>query len=469
MKYIINHSLNDFKVLDINSINDVKPDDTVVMVLDETTNGKIKEYYTATEKMLLDRVNLYCVSIIDASNISKSIMSLMATYQNYNIYTTYTKELINSDYVENILKRTPDILEVQQYIGGDVSAYSEMNTILLGIKSLVEYGDVDGIKSFIEKHLESIDSSVEVFNYLRQIASTYNNGKVLEAISQIKETIDKYQDEISDLKSSVKQYKKDNDKLTESNTRLKSDNEKANSELADLKERVKNNVGTSAITSYSTLNTAIGMKCRTKYILYFKEISYPLYMNTYINNLLAQLSILFNKKVKLIIFDDKVGITGVYSRIPMYNIKEYISVKDTPQFDNAQKIVVTDANTVVLQDVITSGFTHGNEYEVVIVYDRLKQKNDIIVGNNVTKILVTNSEGNLRDNEAQLSGNWRLIFSGNADIKNSLTISKIDDYKSLSDSAASKKYMNMKGTIDGETYTLNKWVMYKANIIKKGE
>ena len=61
--------------------------------------------------------------------------------------------------------------EVQAYIGGDVTAYSDMSTILFGIESLVEEGNIDGLKNYVEDRILSIEKLTVTLNNIEAVTS----------------------------------------------------------------------------------------------------------------------------------------------------------------------------------------------------------------------------------------------------------------------------------------------------------
>ena len=414
-------------------------DNTVVLVLNESASTNLHTYYNSVIDIILSGAKLICISVGKESKIRKAIMMVMASYRDYNIYKVGSSDIIDEEYIKAVENRNPDLAEVQQYIGGDISAYSELNTILFGINNLVNTGDIDGLKVFIENHIESIESSIEVIEYLKKLADSTNSGDLADLIESLKNKVAASSRQIDDLNADLKQYKGENEKLNDKVNSLTMDVNRANRKVSDLEDQLKSAGGSAVISTYSDVDTRI-IKCKTQSIIYFKEISYSKYTNSLVMNLYSILKNRPNKRVKLMIYDSKVGMPGLYKGMSILNTTEYLSnkakiIRDTTKF------VVSEPNRVFLEDVLTS---INPQFDIVIVYDRLRQAPDLVTGNNVTKIFVVNSLSNFESvkESIRIPPN-SLVISNDDRIQGAIRIGDIPDYHTATDSAKMTRYSKL--------------------------
>lgn len=438
-KFIINHTLSGFEQADIDDSRLCNKDNTIVLVLDESTSTALYKYYNRVIDIILSGAKLITICVGKESKIRKTIMMLMVSYRNYNIYRVNSLSIVTDEYVANIEVREPSLLEVQQYVGGDISAYSELTTILFGINELINAGDLDGLKVFLEQHLESLDKSIDVVEYLKRISDATNSGELSSIIDSLKNKLDTFEKENSSIRAELKQYKGENSKLSDTVATLRKDVANANKKAFELQNQLDNATNSPVITSYREVNTSL-IRCRAQSILYFKEISYARYTNSLVSNILNILKTIHHVNVKLLIYDSNVGIPGVYKGISILNSAEYLASKDKI-IKSTVKFVVAEPNQMFIEDVLTS---IDPQFQVVIVYDRLRQPIDIVSGNNVTKIYVVNSASNF----AAVKPNIRvslgsLILSSEANIDGCISIPEIPGYSQNTDSAKISKYMKL--------------------------
>lgn len=105
------------------------------------------------------------------------------------------------------------------------------------------------------------------------------------------------------------------------------------------------------------------------------------------------------------------------------------------------KLVLIEPNPSVLQDTLTS-----EAYDIVIVYDRLKQEADIVTGNNVHKYFVVNSMKDINELKRKTTINMENVITNPGTAPEALTISYIDGYKGRSESQKLTAYMSMRNT-----------------------
>lgn len=433
-KYVINHVIAGYHETFISDPKLLSGDDKIiVLVLDNTTSNKLREYYNSVRDILLSRNKLITIIVGKDSNIRKPIANLMATYRNYNIYKVSSAMTVDRDYAEALEDREPTIDEVQQFVGGDISAYAEIANIVSGINELANEGDIEKIKSLIEQHRETIESSREVLDYMHKIVDESNSGELHATIDTLRSKLNNIEEkdienqkEIRDLRSTTEHLKSE---LMESKRELN----KANSELQSMKSQSNN--GSPILESYPELSTQ-RLKNTCDHIIYFKELSYVRYMNSFV--IAIQQFLKLKLRVKLIIYDNKVGIPSVYRPLSVIDSSSYMANKSN-FIQNAERFVVVEPNPVILENMVTS---LSPKFDVIIIYDRMRQQKDLITGNNVTKFYVINSNRDFEESQKMLGikATDTIISGPESSIPNALDIKTIPGYLSSTDTAKLAKY-----------------------------
>ena len=440
-KFIINHSVFGYDTVDIDDKRIDSKDNTIILILNESTNNLMSKYYNRVIDIILSGAKLIMIAVGNESKIRKTLFMLAVSYRNYNLYKINNVSLINDEYLQSIENREPDLIEVQQFIGGDISAYSELNTILFGINELINSNDLNGLKTFIEQHINSIDSSVELIEYLKRVSDATNSGEMNNIIESLKEKMSNIEHENSSMRQDIKQYKNENSRLSTAVESLKKDVANANKKAIELKSQLENNTTCPIITSYKEVNTSL-VRCKAQSIIYFKELSYARYTNSLVNNIVNILKTVHHMDVKLMIYDSRVGMPGLYKGISILNTNDYLANKSKILRDTT-RYVITEPNQVFIEDVLTS---ISPQFQVVIVYDRMMQPIDIVSGNNVTKVFVVNSASNFEAMKPSIRFSLgSLIISSEQNIDGCISIPEIQGYSKGTESAKISKYMKLAG------------------------
>lgn len=442
-KYIVNQLVAGYTSVEIDDRRLLENDKSFIIVaLTEDTSNELSRYYNSIRDILLTNSKLMVVIVGKESKIRKHIMNLMANYRNYNIYKVDGLATIDITYCNNICNREPSLDEVQQFIGGDVSAYSELSAILTGVKALAEQNDVEHLKGFIEQHYDSIDSCTELIEYMKKIVDTTNSGELTGIISNLKEKLADSARDLTNSQVQVKELRALNEELQENTASLQQEMKRVNAKVASLQEAA-DNASSGIITTYSEINTP-SIKCVPKHILYVKELSYVRYMNSLITYMVALLKTSMNLNVKVIIYDAQVGVP-VYAPLSVVSYEEYKNnksnfIKSTEQF------VVIEPNPAILTDILTS---LTPSFDVVIVYDRMRQVPDIVSGNNVAKMFVINSKHDFEacKQKLRITETSTIIAGHDSDINDlvddTIFIPTISGYASSTKSARTAKYRKM--------------------------
>ena len=441
MKYIINHEVNGYKTLGIEDSETIlSPDNSVVIVLDESTNGAngLLEYYEAVTKMIINRVKVYIIIVGTESNIRNAICNLCANYRNYNLYKVDSKLTISEEYIDEILDREPTIDEVQAFIGGDISGYADLNIIVAGIEDLCRRGELDGLKNFVERHIKSIENFTSISDYMKKIVDTSNSKELLSRLDELKLKVKEAESKLDKSESTVKSLTEVNQSLMTANEANKAELSKLMSSNKELEQQVSSRAP--VIQTYSEINTSVN-KCKVPSIIYFKEVSYIPYVNSMVSALMDIMNV-FSKKAKLLIYDSRVGLANLYKPLSIVDSQEFFNNKSN-YVQVVNKFVVAEPNQSILQSVIE------NYYDVLIIYDRMRQPTPLISGNNVTNFYIINSnkEYNAVRQQLKILDPSYVITRENSSIgQSTLNIPTLDDYSIATDTAKVNKYMKLQSS-----------------------
>lgn len=447
-KYLINETIHGYeKVL----IDDIKltneKDSLIIIIVDKSCDENIGLYYKVVNNTLKNRNRVILISLEDGNKIFKVLASLMVTYNSYDIYEVAERSLISAPYLIKIEDRQPDLTEVQTYIGGDVTAYSDISTILFGIESLVDEGDQDKLKAFLEEHMISIENLTCTLNNMKKTCDIFNSNELLDKINKLKSQEDLLNKKLDDKDKDIEEIKYDRDKHKVEVENLKRDNEKLKNKNSLLQNQTE--AGAPVIKTYKELNTQL-INCKTKIILYFKEISYVQYTNSLVEQILNVLNTR-GLKAKLLIYDSRSELYLTYKPLPVVQGSDYLSMKST-LISKTKQFVVAEPNPSILNDMLTS----DQCFDVVIIYDRMKGLSDIVSGNNVSKFYVINSSKDYNElkNTLKINDTSSIITRNSSSIEKSadkkkdvvkhfLDIPAIANYNSNTDSGKTNKYMKL--------------------------
>lgn len=421
-----------------------------VVVANKSCDEQVTAYYSFVEKAVKYGNRVVFISKEDGNKIFKPIATLMTALNSYDIYTTPLDMPLSLNYIEKVLERKPSFAEVQSYVGGDIVAFAEIDTILRGIKSLSDDGNVDALKDFMESHSMSIESMTIALNYMKTVFNLHESEQLSDKIVRITNELDKLRQEAKSRDEYVETVEKRLNSNTEVTNKLKAELETAKAANKELQAELDGASG-SVIKSYKAINMA-SLKCTTKRVIYFKEISYVQYVNSLVSILVGILRDQKKLKVKFLIYDDASTIADKYRPIQTVSGEDYRSLK-TNIINRTQDIVVIEPINNLLSDVLTS----EQNFDVVVIYDRMRSSEDIVKGNMVTKFFIANSSSDivrLRDklgiganaNVITHTGS-KLVPSKTGDSKESLAgaldVGAIPGFSRMTDTAKRAKYMRL--------------------------
>ena len=410
----------------------------VVVVLDKSTNDQLYSYYNKVLELILSKNRLILIMVGSESNIRKPICTLMCSYRCYDMYSVDSVNIIDKDYIENLESRESSYEEVQTFIGGDITAYSDLNTIFLGIENLVNEGNIQGLKVFLEQHISSVGSFTEVIDYMRRVVDSVNSGELQTKIKELKQVLEYTKRDLETKHREHKEAETENMKLKEDLVSSQKELTRAIAKTEELQNQSAPKA--TVIKTYTEINTAL-IKCKTKIVIYFKEVSRIPYINSLVLALIESIKIR-KIRVKLVIYDNKSSLSSVYKPLNVIGSAEYMSKRESFA-GKTEVFVVVEPNAIILDDILTH---NTPAYDVVVIYDRMKQANDIVTGNNVHKFFVINSSKDFNEVQSilKITDKSAIITRPDSRIGTEvLDIPKIEGYSGLTGTSKMSKYMKI--------------------------
>lgn len=447
-RYIVNSTVHGYTTLNINDIDKASniKNSFVAIVISKDFERDLHELYVLTDKLIRGLNNVALISVEDDNELLRPLACLLVAFKCYGIYTVDGLDDINSNFLVAVEERVPDITEVQSFIGGDITAYNDLATFLYGIETLTGDGNLDALRKYLDDNINNIVSLSTTVDNMRAKCSLMNSNELMSQIEALRESNSDLVRQIEDHITAGKQAKAEAGKLKETITTLKQEKQALSTKVENLENAAANSEG-SIIKTYSECNTKL-IKCKTNFVLYIKEISYVPYVNTLISQLFMTLTEFRKLRAKLVIYDTR-GLCSIYKPLPIMSGREYVENRDM-LVNKTQKFVMTEPNQSVIEDILTS----EQNFDVVIVYDRMREDTDIVSGNNVAKFFVIGSSKDyleLKDRLKIHDTSMVITRNGSRINGNVIDIPTIDKFSSgITDSARTSKYMKLICTSTGE-------------------
>ena len=386
MKYIVNESVmgcERVEITDEKLVND--KDQLVYVVLNESTADAscLKTYYDSIKAMLKNNVKVFIVMVAETSKIRGSICNLMQLFGNYNVYQVPDENFISSAYLDTLPERTVTYDEMAQYLQNDIVAYDDMDTVLQGVQECINRNDAEGLKTLIEGHLPTIEAAPTVFSQMKNSIDQANSGVLQDKIANIKAQLEEANELNEKKQTEIRQRESTIDDLNSSLKDARRQLTQTKADMEELKLQVQN--AGPAIRSYQTVKTQL-LKCKTEHIIYIKEISRIPYINSFVL-MLQEMIKQFRYTSKLLIYDNTSQAQVTYGNMQQVDSAAFESNKAV-LLNKTPKFVVTEPAPQILKDILQS---INPQFDVLIIYDRMKQATDLVEGNNVYKFWVVNS------------------------------------------------------------------------------
>ena len=388
MRYIVNESVMGCETVDINEVCEKACEDKdsqVVLVLNErTADGSCLPMYYKNVKALLKRnTPVYVVMVAETSKIRGQICNLMALYGNYNIYKVPDANFISQAYLDTLPDREVTYDELATYLQNDVAAYDDLDIVLQGVQECISRNDFDGLKTLVEGHLPTIEAAPNVFSSMKMQIDTQNSGLLQDKLTAMREQLS---DANSKLEKKGDEIRDKDQQIEDLKSQLKDANRQLTQNRADIEElKLQASNSGPAIRNYPPVKTSL-LKCKTENIIYIKEISQIPYINSFVV-MLQEMVKSFRHSCKLLVYDNTSATSITYGNMQKVDQAEFESNKPV-LLTKTPKFVVTEPAPQILKDILQS---MNPQFDVVIIYDRMRQANDLVEGNNVYKFWVINS------------------------------------------------------------------------------
>ena len=200
------------------------------------------------------------------------------------------------------------------------------------------------------------------------------------ALSRIEREVDNYKNTITEKDAQIKRQA---DQAREKMYELESDKKNLNEEIAKLQVRLSTPMGTDSITGYTTVTTQSVSACTVSKVLYFKEIS-PVYtLKTLLTAFMRKLSDQ-HISFKMLIFDNAPYLEEKYGKdIPIVDFKTYSN--DKTRYMQNPILILRSTIVAPVEDYLQT------DTNILIVYDCLGARNDIVSGGIVSRFFVANT------------------------------------------------------------------------------
>ena len=185
-KYLINCKMHGYTQVTVDDEKSVATKENIfIIVIDKSCDTILYKYYRFINSVLKNRNRVILIGIDDGNESFDTLASLLMLYDAYDIYKVDAKENISANYMLKLEDREPDIAEVQAYIGGDITASADMHNIVFGIENLVNDGDVEALKTFLEEHLISIENFTTTLNKLDKKCKLFNSNELIVKVNAL--------------------------------------------------------------------------------------------------------------------------------------------------------------------------------------------------------------------------------------------------------------------------------------------
>lgn len=428
-KFVVNGKIPGYA--EINIASDRVHGNGHIFIIIVNSRCPIKDSYSFIKEKIMSNNKIILIGIKD---INRTLAYLMASYKKYDIYVVDSELEITANFANSVASREPSFSEIETYVGADITCYAEVNTILLGIENLVKNGDIKGLEAYVSRNLNSILKLSEVYEALKYQLDNYYDGG---AKRNTKDTDGKLEEALQ----IIEEYKKKLEKAEEVESVLQKRIAEQNAIIDEAEKRIEalnDPTNRQIIKRYTEINTS-SIKCKPKIIIYFKEITQIPYINSMVTALVNYIG-MQRLKVKLLIYDNKSYAINVYKPLTPINGTEYLLNKEQI-CSQMQKVLIEEPNQAILDDILKLS---TNPYDVVIVYDRMRQLNDLVVGNNVYKFYIVNSSKDFkeaRDLYKITDTSWIITRTENRISNDYIDIPFIPSFSEQSDPAKTNKYM----------------------------
>lgn len=437
MKYLVGINLDsgDYECVGIDRRELIEGKENIVIVyLGIESNYKLADYYNVI-KQILNPKNMNRVILLtkeSETNIYKQISMLCVMNGAYDIYSVENVPLesLNADYLNKLIERKGSIDEIQTFIGADIAAYDEMSSILADLEKLVASGDTEAIQNMIADKQEVVINIPYVIDYLKAVVDNHNSGVDVK-LKQMESKLIELQTVLAERDASLKTKVESISNLEASALKNEQSLAEYRKNCKELEERLANsyskNTGSSGkISRYKPLDIKKTSDYgQLKSIIYFKEISPVHYIKSFIKHLIDYTNIVFQKdgkdkgaetplKIKVVVYDRPTAFGPLYKG---FDTIDGATFNEKPgMVKSANSLLVTEPVMGITEAILKGGF------DIVIIYDKLKDKEDLVTGSLVSNyyVIANNTDyNNIKNYKSKMIFPNRVITNDN-EIKNAM-------------------------------------------------
>lgn len=369
---------------------------------------------------------------------------------------------VDEEYANAVFEYTVSVDELGYVLGEELGKFAELSLTdtTNPINSLVNH--------LIETTIYNIQSSPSTENEVLSAESVELRERLAEAEEQIETLTNLKQtavDRVAQLSNKLEQSNKCVNEqalmiktqkldISDLTTKLEATTEK-------LDSFVKNAGGQVQSATYIETNVdrlkgkMVNARARidVDHVLYFKELTACTYINSFIVNFIQYIKNTKRRTVICLIYDRAEFNRYKYGKLKLLNGANFQAGQSLKDQDI---VVVTDAAPQILEDALITN-------SIVIVYDRLGADKDIVVGRNVHKFAVVNSQKELIEvKRATGLTNEQFITTFGTD-RNSISVRQVREYKQMSNGGKIMSYANMVCT-KNNTDTIYERLLFTANM-----
>jgi len=433
----------------IDDMNDMES----LVIISNGSNLGVANTYRMVKEALVREKNVYLISVGEIEKVARQICMLMVSYECYNVYSVEDIDDIDDEFLEMIESRKATLDEVETYVGADIAAYPDMSKMLIKIKEYINAGEANGILRYVNDNSSKLGAMAGLIDYMKSIidelsCNADNNDEEVKRLSKLYlDKEEKLTTQLNELKKALQKADLENEMqkkaLEDKESRIQTlQDEKLN--LQNAVSKVGTGGGSSIVVDYTPLNVDImvgqaistsGRTPKVAEILYFKEVRPCKYINSFMVNLVKILQKHVN--VKMLIYDKEDDFSVIYRPLPVIDMQKYINHKNE-LMSKYDKWVVIEPSRAIIEDVLM-------DTEVVIIYDRLRKKEDITIGRKVHKYWVVNSITDVK-NISKIEGvnvNMERVVSYKGLSQKCISINDVREYKRMTSSGKISAYMSM--------------------------
>lgn len=396
-----------FNLLDANEVKEIKNSD-VVIIVNSALDTKLYNCYVNLKTLFKNNNKVVLVlNEDDKSSIKQPLCMLAVMYGCYNIYSCEVGDITNEN-IQAYLAREASEVEVTEYVGNNLDSFDRTSEMMLKIKDFLDSNNISGLTDYIADNKDSLQSIPSIIDFLKKIMDSHirnTDVRVEKLKSLLDETTKKYNDLKTSAKDALIKVKSLEEDLKTTKTRsndMEKQIETLNRQKKTLEEQLASSAAdddfdnTNGVMKYKTLDIGQFRTLNT-YFIYFKEISRVTHAKSMLINLSKYLGFA-GKKVRLAIYDKPHDFMSAYTDVTIINGEKYSRDPNILKVNtlNGSKdiLLITDTNMAITSSLVKS------ECDIIIIFDRLKFKEDLIEGTLVNKFYLAGDTKTIKSVES---------------------------------------------------------------------